>query len=75
MEKGHLDLYHMAEIVRQSVEQQTVIDGMYMLQLPVKTLIPEEQPWPEWWAYMELSYTLSRPGASINQYLTQQIEV
>lgn len=75
MEKGHLDLYHMAEIVRQAVEQQTIIGEMYMLQLPVKTLIPEEQPWPEWWAYMELTYTLGRPGASINQYLTQRIEV
>ena len=40
-----------------------------MLQLPVKTLIPEEQPWPEWWAYMELTYTLGRPGRGFNQYL------
>ena len=70
MEKGHLDLYHMAEIVRQAVEQQTIIGEMYMLQLPVKTLIPEEQPWPEWWAYMELTYTLGRPGSGFNQYLT-----
>lgn len=70
MEKGHLDLYHMAEIVRQAVEQQTIIGEMYMLQLPVKTLIPEEQPWPEWWAYMELTYTLGRPGRGFNQYLT-----
>ena len=70
MEKGHLDLYHMAEIVRQAVEQQTIIGEMYMLQLPVKTLIPEEQPWPEWWAYMELTYTLGRPGCGFNQYLT-----
>lgn len=69
MEKGHLDLYHMAEIVRQAVEQQTIIGEMYMLQLPVKTLIPEEQPWPEWWAYMELTYTLGRPGRGFNQYL------
>lgn len=70
MEKGHLDLYHMAEIVRQAVEQQTIIGEMYMLQLPVKTMIPEEQPWPEWWAYMELTYTLGRPGRGFNQYLT-----
>nr|DAY38597.1 MAG TPA: tail completion protein [Caudoviricetes sp.] len=70
MEKGHLDLYHIAEIVRQTVEQQTIIGEMYMLQLPVKTLIPEEQPWPEWWAYMELTYTLGRPGRGFNQYLT-----
>jgi hypothetical protein len=70
MEKGHLDLYHIAEIVRQAVEQQTIIGEMYMLQLPVKTLIPEEQPWPEWWAYMELTYTLGRPGRGFNQYLT-----
>lgn len=70
MEKGHLDLYHIAEIVRQAVEQQTIIGEMYMLQLPVKTLIPEEQPWPEWWAYMKLTYTLGRPGRGFNQYLT-----
>lgn len=75
LKKGHLDIYHIAEIVRQAVEQQTIIGEMYMLQLPVKTLIPEDQPWPEWWAYMELTYTLGRPGESINQYLTQGIEV
>ena len=75
MDKGYLDIYHIAEIVRQAVEQQSIIAEMYVLQLPVKTMIPEDQPWPEWWAYMELTYTLGRPGTSINQYLTQGIEV
>ena len=66
---GHLDLYHLAEIVRQAVEQNPIIGEMYLLQMPVRTLIPEDQPWPEWWAYMELTYTLGRPGAHISQYL------
>lgn len=72
---GHLDLYHLAEIVRQAVEQNPIIGEMYLLRMPVKTLIPEDQPWPEWWAYMELNYTLGRPGAHINQYLNPRTEV
>ncbi|WP_026766126.1 hypothetical protein [Selenomonas ruminantium] len=73
MENGHLELYHIMEYVRQVLEQNPIIAELFMLQMPVKTIIPEDQPWPEWWAYMELTYTVGLPGMSINRALINDV--
>lgn len=60
MNDGHLELYHILECIRRFIEQTPILERRFMLNMPLKTLIPEEQPWPEWWAYMEVTYTIGR---------------
>lgn len=68
MNDGHLELYHILECIRRFIEQSPILERRFMLNMPLKTLIPEEQPWPEWWAYMEATYTIGRLGKPNDNY-------
>ncbi len=57
-EKGHLEIYHILEFVRQQIEINPKIANRFRLSLPLTIVIPEEQPFPEWWAYMQIVYTI-----------------
>lgn len=61
-EDGHLALYHILEFIRQSLLTHKLIKKKNMLQMPMKTMIPEEQPFPQWWGYMEVTYSIGQPG-------------
>lgn len=65
---GHRELYHILQIIRQAVETEDIIDGTFQLNYDGHnqvTNIPEEQPYPEWWGYMELHYAIRRPQQNI----------
>ena len=70
-DNGHLELYHILEFARREIETNPLLDCRFELQMPVHTLIPEEQPFPEWWAYMELSYSIGQPGFSFSTNTAQ----
>lgn len=61
-EDGHLALYHILEFIRQSLLTHRLIKKKNILQMPIKTMIPEEQPFPQWWGYMEVTYSIGQPG-------------
>lgn len=64
--KGHLELYHMLERARQTILKNRIVNRRNRLVLPIKTVVPEEQPYPQWWGYMVLQYTIGQPQEIMN---------
>lgn len=64
-ENGHLELFDMLEVTRQLLLKNTIVDSCYKLQTPIKTHIPEVQPYPMWFAYMDLSYLVPTPSEEL----------
>ncbi|WP_196590592.1 hypothetical protein [Pectinatus frisingensis] len=60
-ENGHLELFHMLEMIRQAILTHGVIGKRFTLKYPVDTIIPEVQPFPTWFAYFTLSYRIPTP--------------
>lgn len=61
MQDGHLELYHLLEKNRQALLKSQTIGKRFRLSLPMKTMIPDEQPFPMWWGYMEVKYLIYQP--------------
>lgn len=60
-DNSHEELYHYLECMRQALLTNPIIASKYILKYPVETGIPEEQPYPEWWGYMKLIYSVQTP--------------
>ncbi len=68
-DNGHLELYHLLELVRQIILKNRIIVRKYSLQLPAKTFIPEIQPFPQWFGYMTVDYLIPQPEYNIVSHL------
>lgn len=71
MDDGHMELYNLMERVRQAVLFNRIVADMNLLQLPVESVVPEEQPWPCWWGWMNASYDV--PQTVNNQELIKYV--
>lgn len=61
LEQGHTELYHLLEFCRQQLLENKTIARKNRLLQPVTTYVPEEQPFPVWLGYMELTYSVPQP--------------
>lgn len=58
MNDGHFELYNLMEGIRQALLTHKIVGEVDMLQLPMTTTIPEEQPFPMWWGWMKVTYSI-----------------
>lgn len=72
-DNGHLELYHILEKVRYTLLTNRLVASRNMIELPMKTTIPEEQPFPVWWGYMEVSYNIGQPKPNYFEDDTQNL--
>jgi len=59
--KGGLELFNLLEHNRQALLKTRTIANKHRLDLPVKVVIPEEQPYPEWVGYIDVQYIIGQP--------------
>lgn len=59
-EYGHRDLYHILQVIRSALYRQQLLARKYRLTGKTNTLIPADQPYPQWWGVIEVSYTIAR---------------
>ncbi len=60
---GWRSIYNALEHVRQYLLKNRIIDRKHWLQLPMETIVFDEQnqAWPQWWATMTAKYTVGQP--------------
>lgn len=59
-EYGHRDLYHILQKIRSVIYKKQLLAMKYRLIGKTTTLIPPEQPYPQWWGVIEVTYTIAR---------------
>ncbi|WP_288761024.1 hypothetical protein [uncultured Veillonella sp.] len=67
MTEGHISLYHLLEVVRKELLSQNPIDMKYQIKdHKVTTMIPDDQPWPQWWGYLEFEVYIPKVRRNLN---------
>ncbi len=67
MTEGHISLYHLLEVVRKELLSQNPIDMKYQIKdNKVTTMIPDDQPWPQWWGYLEVEVFIPKVRRNLN---------
>ena len=59
--EGWRRLFNLMEHVRQALLKKRTIAKKHRLQLPIKSKVAEEQPFPQWQGLMITTYTLGKP--------------
>lgn len=60
-EKGYISLYNLLEWVRFKLLANSPVGERWDLSGSLETVIPDEQPFPQWWGYLEGSFILPQP--------------
>lgn len=64
---GHESLYHLVERIRYVLLSNNPISMLYnIVDCEVTTTIPDEQPYPQWWAYMEFDVNVCQIKRNLN---------
>lgn len=50
---GHIELYNILEVIRRNLLATPIINKRYEVSKPLKTHIPDNQPYPQWLGYIE----------------------
>ena len=67
MTEGHISLYHLLEVARKELLSQNPIDMKYQIKdNKVTTMIPDDQPWPQWWGYLEVEVFIPKVRRNLN---------
>ncbi len=59
--EGWRSLYNLMEHVRQTVLKTRTVAKKHRLQLPIKSKLADDQPFPQWLGLIEVKYTLGKP--------------
>ena len=60
-EKGYVSLYNLLEWVRFKLLANSPVGERWDLSGSLETVIPDDQPFPQWWGYLEGSFVLPQP--------------
>ncbi len=60
-QKGCISLYNIMEHVRQALLKKRTLAGRNRLELPLKSEVSDDQPWPQWQGAITATYTLGQP--------------
>ncbi len=67
---GCMSLYHLLEIVRFILLSERTIAGRYLLQDgTMRTVVPDQQPFPQWWGEIEFKVFLPQPERKVNGFI------
>ena len=60
--EGHRELFHILEKIRMAILKKQILANKFSLSSnhDVKETIPYDQPFPQWWALIEVYYTIGR---------------
>lgn len=58
---GWRELFNLMEHSRQALLKQRTIANRFRLELPIHYEIYEDQPYPEWFGFMDVKYTIAQP--------------
>lgn len=58
---GYISLYNLLEWIRFKLLSNSPIGERWDLQSSLETAVPDEQPFPQWWGYLEGSFVLPQP--------------
>ena len=58
---GCFSLYNIMEHVRQALLKKRTLAGRNRLELPLKSVVSDDQPWPQWQGIITATYTLGQP--------------
>lgn len=60
--EGHRELFHILEKIRMAIFKKPILAKKFSLssEHDVKATIPYDQPYPQWWALIEVYYTIGR---------------
>ena len=59
--EGCFSLYNIMEHVRQALLKKRILAGRNRLELPLKSVVSDDQPWPQWQGIITATYTLGQP--------------
>lgn len=59
--EGCFSLYNIMEHVRQALLKKRTLAGRNRLELPLKSVVSDDQPWPQWQGIITATYTLGQP--------------
>ncbi|MDD4599624.1 hypothetical protein SDC9_04142 [bioreactor metagenome] len=59
--QGWRDPLEVLERIRQELLRNRTLGKKFRLELPIKTEMPEDQPWPYWVAWMTTTWTIAQP--------------
>lgn len=60
-ESGYISLYNLLEWIRFKLLSNSPIGERWDLRSSLETAVPDEQPFPQWWGYLEGSFVLPQP--------------
>lgn len=67
-EKGCYSLYNLMEHVRQALLKKRTLNGRNRLELPLKSVISDEQAFPQWQGAITATYTIGQPTEEEIEY-------
>ena len=68
-QQGYLSLYSVLEWVRFKLLAHTPVDNRWLLQDGSLTMgIPPDQPYPQWWGYIEVAIHIPHPSRNESQW-------
>ncbi len=68
--QGCLSLYHLLEVVRYALHTEQTIAGKYLIKDgTMRTVIPDQQPFPQWWGVIELQIYLPQPERKVHGFV------
>lgn len=67
MFSGHITLYHLLEKVRATLLENNPVNMKYQIKNnKLSTVIPDDQPWPQWWGYCEFDVYIPKIKKNLN---------
>lgn len=60
-EQGCFSLYNIMEHVRQALLKHRTLNGRNRLELPLKSVVSDDQPYPQWQGAITATYTIGQP--------------
>ncbi len=71
---GCLSLYHLLEVTRLALLSDRTIAGKYLIQDgSMRTVIPDQQPFPQWWGEIEFTVYLPQPERKVHGFVGGEI--
>lgn len=67
MTSGHVSMYHLLDVIRLALLSENPICMKYQIKdHKLMTAIPDDQPWPQWWGYIEFEVYIPKIRRNLN---------
>lgn len=63
---GHVELYDVLQVIRHNLLACPIINKKFEVERNIKTHIPDTQPFPQWWGYIEITVKIPEIEREVN---------